>query len=739
MGLLIITMNGKLLKINLELKMNKILLIAVSVAVFFGLAMSTQPLKAQVFDEFGITTVVRGLPYQELGSGDSKSVIPANSFIFPPSETGTARSRDDGFFEVALPFEYEFNGEIYTSVWICVNGYVIFKPANELLPSSVVPKNGLFNFADYFFYFNASYPKNLMAPYMGDHFLRTGDDNILSPPGNKYTNSEISTGESDLDSDNEPDVFTVQWKNMNINYDDPASGTPVDGIKSSVASFQLKIYKSVDEYSKQGDFEFCYGLVGTDQTSLREVITEGAAIGVKGTSGSDGEFADFLNGLYFAREWVPDDYDNYDKDDSKNVTTTTTLWQPSGGSDQRVKFIALGRNQAEDYWGDGDANLSKLEGEKHGNMSQSRYVTVTDARNIIRAIVTRSPLPKERRREAYHADVNHTGRFIYYLDNQYWGWNSNDINPLIRGKIRSVYPKDTVLKKNMTWKNSYYGDSVQYILHDVYTPDDPGLPQNGGTWEYNKVLPSQVSSLAQIFFEANEYDAALILHYIGGRLTRLPYMIDSFPQYGKLIPNELFANSIETGSVEALGNNTYKVPVYLNGSLNGPLAVKASFNGNVISATAAEDVSASNYNDMLVIAGTGEFDSKSPICYVTVQTDEKVLNVSEIRFNDRELPAITLQLASVNETENSQLLLQNIPNPFTESTMINVNLLQEGNYTLKIYDSMGNLVKTFNDVKSGKIEWNGTDSNNNPVAQGVYVYRLTGDNLSVSKKMIISK
>lgn len=741
MGLLIKTMNGKLLKINLELKMKKILLIAVSIAVFFGLAMSTQPLKAQVFDEFGVTTVFRGLPYQELGSSDSKSVIPPNSFVFPPSETGTARSRDDGFFEVALPFEYEFNGELYTSVWVCINGYVMFKPVNEQLPNTAVPKDGAFNFADYFFYFNASYPKNLMAPFMGDHYLRTGDDNTIVPPTGKYMNSEISTGETDLDGDNVIDVFTVQWKNLNINYDDTDPlHTGIYGIRSSVANFQLKIYRSTDDFSKQGDFEFCYGQVGGNtETTLREVITEGAAIGVKGTSGSDGEFADFLNGLYFVRDWVDADMDNYVKEESKNVTTTTTLWQPSGGSDQRIKYLALGRNQAEDFWGDGDANLSKLEGELHANLPQSRYVTVMDARDIIRAVVTRSPLPKERRREAYHADVNHTGRFIYYLDNQWWGWNTNDINPATRGKIRNWYPKDTVLKKNMPWKNSYYGDSVQYILHDVFTPDNPAIPQDGGTWTYNKVLPSQVSSLAQIFFEANEYDAALILHYIGGRLTQLPYMIDSFPQYGKLIPNELFANGIETGSPASIGNNTYKLPVYLNGSLNGPLAIKASFNGNVINATGSENVTASFNNDLLVVAGTGEFDNRTPICYVTVQTDEKVLNVSEIRFNDRELPAINLQLTNVDETENAQLLLQNTPNPFTEGTSISVNLLQDGNYTLKIFDSMGNLVKTFNNVKSGNLEWNGMDNNNNPVAQGVYVYRLIGDNLSVSKKMIISK
>ncbi|MFH1051317.1 MAG: T9SS type A sorting domain-containing protein [bacterium] len=712
--------------------MNRILLIAVSVAVFFNLAIITQPLKAQVYDEYGVTTVVRGIPYAELGSSDNKDVLPASTFRLPPmtpGETGV-RARDDGFYEVDLPFPYEYNGEVYTSVWICVNGYIVFLPPTEQLPTSLVPKHGAFDFYNFFFYYNASYPKNIVAPFMGDHFYRDGNDNTA--PGDKYMLSEISTGATDLDGDNEADVFTVQWKNLNINYDDPDSPLDYLGIKSSVGNFQVKLYKSEDVFSKQGNIEFCYGQIGGNtQTSDTRVITKGAAIGLKGNSGKDGEFADFINGLYNVRDWEPEDLQNYDKNVSRNVTTTTVLWQPSGGSDYRVVHIALGRNQAENYWGDGDVNLSKLEGQKHANMSQSRYVTVTDARNILRSIVTRMPLPKERRREAYHADVNHNGRYILYNDLNWNGWNT-------AGTVQ-VYPKDTIFKKLMDWKNDYYGDSVQYILHDVWTPAVVGPPAVPGFWTYDKVITSGVNSLSQIFFEATEYDAALILHYIGGRIPKLPYLPDTVLTHGKITENGKLADNFSIGSITALGNNTYKIPVYLNGYLNGPLAAKASFNGTIENITVLNEIASSYEGDMMVLAGTDDFNPESPICFVTLKTDENTLRVNEIRFNDKEKSSMSVNLVSVEETGENEILLQNVPNPFVDNTVISLNLVDNSNYTLRVYDALGNVVKTWNNVSSGDIKWDGLDDLGNKLAQGVYIYRLTGDNLSVSKKLVLSK
>jgi hypothetical protein len=720
-------------KIYKELKMNRILLIAVSIAVLLNLTITTQPLKAQVYDEYGITTVIRGVPYAELTTSDNKVVVSANLFRLPPmtpGETGV-RARDDGFYKVNLPFPYEYNGEVYNEIWICVNGYIVFLPPTEQLPTSLVPKHQTFDFYKYFFYYNASYPKNIVAPFMGDHFYRSGDDN--SAPGEKYLESEISYGSTDLNGDGTKDVFTVQWKNLNINYDDPLSGVDYVGIKSSVGNFQVKLYRSDDVFSKQGNIEFCYGTVGGKHplfpTADDRIITKNAAIGVKGNSGSDGGFADFLNGLYNARQWNVDDMNNYDKNMSKSILTVSDVWPPSGGTDYRIIHYALGRNQAEDFWGDGDVNLSKLEGQKHANMPQSRYVTVSDARDILRSIVTRMPLPKERRREAYHGDVNHNGRYIFYRDMNWWGWNA-------AGTTRQY--KDTTFKKLLYWKNDYYGDSVGYILHDIYTPASAGPPPVPEKWEV-KVIPSGVNSLSQIYFEATEYDAALIMHYIGCRIPHLPYLPDSIPTHGKITENGRIADGITLGSVVNVGENLYQIPVYLNGYLSGPLAVKASVNGTVENISTASDVTAMHENDMLVIAGSDEFTPESPICFVTVRTDDKVLKLSEIRFNDVEKPAVSAELVSVEGNNGAEILAQNVPNPFTENTVISVNLVDNGNYTLRIYDALGNVVRTWENVTSGAIVWDGRDDSGFKVNQGVYVYRLTGDNLSVSKKLVISR
>jgi len=270
-------------------------------------------------------------------------------------------------------------------------------------------------------------------------------------------------------------------------------------------------------------------------------------------------------------------------------------------------------------------------------MSQPRFVTVSDARDIIRAIVTRIPLPKERRREAYHGDVNHNGRYILYNDKNWFGWNTD-------GTARDVYPKDTIFKKKLWWRNEYYGDSINYIIHDVWVPDDPSTPLiDESHWLIDQVIPSQVSSISQIFFEATEYDAALILHYMGGRLTRLPWLLDTVPRYGKLLDDELYASGIELGKITDIGNNTFKVPVYLNGKNTGPLSIKMKLNGTVLSSTSNFDLLTSYQNDMFVLAGTGEYSNQSPVCYLTIQTDENQLNISELRFNDRELPSINMK------------------------------------------------------------------------------------------------
>ncbi|UCG30662.1 MAG: M20/M25/M40 family metallo-hydrolase [candidate division WOR-3 bacterium] len=87
------------------------------------------------------------------------------------------------------------------------------------------------------------------------------------------------------------------------------------------------------------------------------------------------------------------------------------------------------------------------------------------------------------------------------------------------------------------------------------------------------------------------------------------------------------------------------------------------------------------------------------------------------------------------------LLNQNLPNPFSEQTLINYNLRMTGNVRLQIYNIAGQLVKTLVDTHQGpgsySIVWAGTDELNRRVSSGVYFCRLETDDQSAIKKLTI--
>ena len=91
-------------------------------------------------------------------------------------------------------------------------------------------------------------------------------------------------------------------------------------------------------------------------------------------------------------------------------------------------------------------------------------------------------------------------------------------------------------------------------------------------------------------------------------------------------------------------------------------------------------------------------------------------------------------------------LFQNYPNPFNPSTTINYNLAEDSDIMLKIYNSLGQEVKTLvNDFQTAgynSAEWDGTDNFGELLSSGVYIYRIQTDKgfiNSQSNKMILLK
>ncbi len=83
-------------------------------------------------------------------------------------------------------------------------------------------------------------------------------------------------------------------------------------------------------------------------------------------------------------------------------------------------------------------------------------------------------------------------------------------------------------------------------------------------------------------------------------------------------------------------------------------------------------------------------------------------------------------------------LNQNYPNPFNPSTTIQFAVPEAGNYSVKVFNVLGQEVATLlnGEIGSGmhKVTFDASD-----IASGIYVYRLVGNNVNISKKMILTK
>ncbi len=643
--------------------MKKFLMSAVGIAIAFVIAYMPVQLLAQVNGEFTDIKLIEGQPFVALTNATE---LPNTMFALPPNFT--PEDSDDGYGIIDLRnsghnFRFEFNGEKVTEIYVSVNGFLTFKR-----PPNLPAKNPKALFWD-----ANNFPVNIIAPFWGDHFYRDDEDFFQ----NGYVQSKLLWKIDTLATTQR--VLTIEWRNLNINW-----RLGADSLKASVATFQVKLYESMDLYTMQGDIEFCYNVIGNNpNVSDTRVATKGASIGLKGEGKIVGEGADFLNGLRYG----------YSTDIAgKDSTTLSVQWPPSGGTDKRIRFSAIGRASAIGVWGDGDVDFSKAFGNKHYTMAQNRFVTVNDARIIMKAVAYEKPLDSVRRRAAFYGDVNHNGRF-------------------------------------------YYNNSLQRISikkRSKHETDD---------------LPNEVASIKQIFYEANEADAAVILAYISARVPFLPWVLDTIPRIGKL-GNASIAENIKIGTITKLNNTEYLVPVYLDNNFDGSIGTKFNVSGEVIDVI-------SNSNDdnsilvnfapnTVVISGHGKFSSTEPIAFVKVNNNNSTIELTNIRFNDNEIPNITGNV-EVKYSENDRLM-QNMPNPFnpaTTQTLITVNINENSNYNLTIFDVYGNVVKTLVDgiLTSGTYtyNWDGTDSYGNSVATGIYVYRLTDGNNTITRKMVIEK
>jgi hypothetical protein len=98
----------------------------------------------------------------------------------------------------------------------------------------------------------------------------------------------------------------------------------------------------------------------------------------------------------------------------------------------------------------------------------------------------------------------------------------------------------------------------------------------------------------------------------------------------------------------------------------------------------------------------------------------------------------------VSGTATAYALSENYPNPFNPSTTIEFSLPKQENVTLNVYDVHGRFVKALvngDSYTQGRysVRWDGTNSQGQSVASGVYFARMRAGSFSSVRKMLLQK
>ena len=84
---------------------------------------------------------------------------------------------------------------------------------------------------------------------------------------------------------------------------------------------------------------------------------------------------------------------------------------------------------------------------------------------------------------------------------------------------------------------------------------------------------------------------------------------------------------------------------------------------------------------------------------------------------------------------------QNYPNPFNPVTTISFDVANGTHIEIKVYDILGNYINTLTSkyyvAGEHDVQWNGTNNSNVDVPSGVYIYQLTHNVGTITKKMIL--
>jgi hypothetical protein len=274
--------------------------------------------------------------------------------------------------------------------------------------------------------------------------------------------------------------------------------------------------------------------------------------------------------------------------------------------------------------------------------------------------------------------------------------------------------------------------------------------------DVNPNLPfPQDNTFNGFLYDADEFDASLIMLYLAAKLPVLPWLPDTLPPFtGKLVPN--IASNIAAGTVQTIGDRTVEIPIYFNGNVNGAqaVAIDAAEGTKIldVKTPARTDyawVEAANSEHRLALAAAGAFQPGDIIATLVVEADNNGDVVfRNVRFGEVDKGVMKLNItgSGVETGASASLnLSQNSPNPFVvhSNTTITYSIPQDGSVNIRVFDVLGREIRTLvnTNVKAGtySTEWDGVDAFGNPVESGVYYYQINAGGQTRTMSMQVRK
>jgi hypothetical protein len=124
-----------------------------------------------------------------------------------------------------------------------------------------------------------------------------------------------------------------------------------------------------------------------------------------------------------------------------------------------------------------------------------------------------------------------------------------------------------------------------------------------------------------------------------------------------------------------------------------------------------------------------------------VTTDLGSICAPSLALEHGRLSPACAPIPPAHTTENSVVLWQNVPNPCNPATTIAFRTPEPGPVTLRIFSADGRLVSLLQDshLPDGvhELRWNGLDVLGRPAPSGVYFYRLSTPQASLSRRMLL--